>query len=113
NRRLGAEITVEEMSDIFRKLRFDYDVTGDDFTVTVPSRRGDVVIFEDMLEEIARIYGYDLLPYTLPQNASQLGELTYEQKMKRHVKNYMQSVGMSEAITYSLTNKKAGTMLVS
>lgn len=113
NKRLGTEITVAEMQDIFRKLRFDYDVTGEDFTVTIPSRRGDVVIFEDMLEEIARIYGYDHVPYTLPQNASQPGELTYEQKVKRQVNYYMQSVGLSEAITYSLTTKAEATMLMS
>src|SRR5699024_4974535 len=113
NRRLGTEITLEEMGDIFRKLGFAYKVEQDMFTVTIPTRRGDIAIFEDMLEEIARIYGYDHLPYTLPQNASQAGELTYEQKVKRHVKNYMQSVGMSEAITYSLTNKKEATMLLS
>lgn len=113
NRRLGTAITADEMGDIFRKLRFTYEVSGEAFTVTIPPRRGDVVIFEDMLEEIARIYGYDNIPYTLPQNASQPGELTYDQKVKRHVKNYMQSVGMSEAITYSLTNKEEATMLMS
>lgn len=113
NDRLGTHITIDEMSDILRKLRFTYEVVEDNFTITVPTRRGDVVIFEDMLEEIARIYGYDHLPYTLPQNASQPGELTDEQKARRHIKQYMQSVGMSEAITYSLTNKREATMLMS
>src|SRR5690625_2992763 len=113
NKRLGTEITVEEMAEIFRKLHFDYTLDGEDFIVTIPSRRGDIAIFEDMLEEIARIYGYDHLPYTLPQNASKPGELTKEQKLKRQIKNYMQSVGMSEAITYSLTKKSEATRLMS
>lgn len=113
NKRLGTDISLEEMANILRKLNFTYTVDGRDFTVTIPTRRGDVLIFEDMLEEIARIYGYDHVPYTLPENASQAGQLSYEQKLKRHVKKYMQSVGMSEAITYSLTNKKESSMLMS
>ena len=113
NDRLGTEITHAEIEDIFRKLRFEYEVSADEFTVNIPSRRMDIMIFEDVLEEIARIYGYDNLPFTLPQNASKPGELTYEQKVQRQVKNYMQSIGMSEAITYSLTNFKEAKMLLS
>lgn len=113
NKRLGTSISLEKMEDILRRLRFTYERDGDLFTVNVPTRRGDVTMFEDMLEEIARIYGYDYLPFTLPKNASQPGQLTYEQKLKRRVKGYMQSVGMSEAITYSLTDKKHAELIKS
>ncbi len=113
NRRLGTNISNEEIEDILRKLRFTFARTEDDIKVNVPTRRGDITIFEDMLEEVARIYGYDHLPFTLPANASKPGGLTEEQLLRRHVKSYVQSVGLSEAITYSLLNKKDATSFVS
>src|SRR5690606_26490069 len=64
NKRLGTEISNEKIEEILTKLRFTFERKADDFTVFVPTRRGDITIFEDMLEEVARIYGYDLLPYT-------------------------------------------------
>src|SRR5699024_1631933 len=107
NKRLGTDISVDEMGDILRKLRFEYEVNGSDFTVTIPTRRGDITIFEDMLEEVARIYGYDNLPFTLPANASKPGGLSQAQSLRRQIKNYLQSVGLSEAITYSLVDEKS------
>src|SRR5699024_12504089 len=65
NRRLGNTITITEMESILEKLRFNYLRIEDDFMVTIPKRRGDVVILEDMLEEVASMYGYDILPDTL------------------------------------------------
>ena len=113
NKRLGTDISIEEMEDIFRKLRFTFERNGEDFTVSIPTRRGDITIFEDMLEEIARIYGYDRIPFTLPLSGDKPGGLTYEQTLKRNIKAYMQSVGLSEAITYSLTNKDDVKKLIS
>lgn len=113
NRRLGTKISNEEIEDILRKLRFSYEANGSDIRIYVPTRRRDIAIFEDVLEEIARIYGYDHLPYTLPTNASKPGGLSSEQLLRRQVNGYLQSVGLSEAITYSLVNKRDATMLVS
>ncbi|MBX0358985.1 phenylalanine--tRNA ligase subunit beta [Halobacillus sp. Nhm2S1] len=113
NDRLGTEISNEDIADIFRRLQFNYDQNGDEFQVSVPTRRGDITIFEDMLEEVARIYGYDNLPYTLPQGASQAGGLTLEQLVKRKVKAYFEGAGLHETITYSLTHKDKAQMLVS
>src|SRR5699024_2121357 len=53
NRRLGTDISVEEMEHILQKLRFLFTREGDNFTVSIPTRRGDITIFEDMLEEVA------------------------------------------------------------
>lgn len=112
NNRLGTEISVKEIATILRKLGFNFDQNEETFKIYVPTRRQDITIFEDMLEEIARIYGYDLLPYTLPQGA-QAGGLTKRQTVKREVKKYFESAGLMEAITYSLTTKERATMLVS
>ncbi|WP_053218968.1 phenylalanine--tRNA ligase subunit beta [Virgibacillus senegalensis] len=113
NERLGTEISTEEIADILRKLHFDYKQSSGVFVVSVPTRRGDITLFEDMVEEIARIYGYDNLPYTLPAGAGQAGGLTPRQLLKREIKHYMEGAGLMEAITYSLTSKQRAETLVS
>jgi len=113
NKRLGTDITTKEIEDILRKLGFDYKQADIEFEVSIPTRRGDISIFEDMLEEVARIYGYDHLPYTLPKGASKPGALTERQNLKRKIKQFLQGVGLSETITYSLTNKDYIDKLIS
>lgn len=113
NERLGTDISNEEIGDILRKLAFEYKQDGNTFTINVPTRRQDISIFEDMLKEIARIYGYDTLPYTLPQGASQAGGLTDRQQLKRDMKRYLQAAGLMETITYSLTSKERADLLIS
>src|SRR5699024_3454949 len=112
NKRLGTDISNEEISEILRKLRFDFKQDNEDFEVIVPTRRGDITIFEDMLEEIARIYGYDHLAYTLPQGSSRPGALTERQRLKREIKRFMQGIGLSETVTYSLINKSSVSQLI-
>lgn len=112
NDRLGTNISVIEIKEILRKLRFSYKENAGLFTVHIPSRRQDVRIFEDMLEEIARIYGYDHLPYTLPKSSTS-GGLTQRQWLKREVKKYLEGAGLRETITYSLTEKSRIGELVS
>ncbi|MBU5466567.1 phenylalanine--tRNA ligase subunit beta [Virgibacillus sp. MSJ-26] len=113
NKRLGTDLTTKEIEDILRKLGFDYKQVDIEFEVSIPTRRGDISIFEDMLEEVARIYGYDHLPYTLPKGASKPGALTERQNLKRKIKQFLQGVGLSETITYSLTNKDYIDKLIS
>ena len=113
NRRLGTEISKDEIEQILLKLGFVFQKQGDDYTVTIPTRRGDITIFEDMLEEVARIYGYDRLPYTLPENSARPGGLTFRQKTIRNIKGFLQGIGLSETITYSLTDKNLVKTLVS
>lgn len=107
NKRLGTTIQTKEITDILKQLRFNYEQDGDHFHVYAPTRRGDIAIFEDMLEEIARIYGYDNLPYTLPKGVSQAGGLTERQTLKRKVKRFLQGTGLMETSTYTLTNKES------
>ena len=113
NKRLGTEITTREIGSVLTKLQFVFDEANDQFVVTIPTRRGDIMIFEDMLEEVARIYGYDHLPYTLPTGSSRPGALTEKQKMKRAIKSYLERAGLMEIITYSLTSKEDVKRLVS
>ncbi|GAA0601160.1 phenylalanine--tRNA ligase subunit beta [Virgibacillus siamensis] len=113
NKRLGTQIDTDEISVILNRLQFSFEQHGDEFSVTVPTRRGDINIFEDMLEEVARIYGYDNLPFTLPEGSSQAGGLTKQQLLKREVKGYLESSGLMETITYSLTKDELAQMFIS
>lgn len=113
NDRLGTTITDHDISIILERLGFPFEQSGETFVVNIPTRRQDITIFEDMLEEVARIYGYDNLPYTLPKGGQQAGRLSAVQKLKRQVKQYFEGAGLMEAITYSLTTKERAKLLVS
>ncbi|ASK63017.1 phenylalanine--tRNA ligase subunit beta [Virgibacillus phasianinus] len=113
NKRLGTNISNDEIGSILTKLRFSYKGQNGTFHVTIPTRRGDISIFEDMLEEVARIYGYDNLPFTLPTGYGQGGKLSDRQQLKRDIKGYLQAAGLMETITYSLTNNNYISTFVS
>ena len=104
NHVLGTELSQDEVSDIFNRLAFPVDVVDDDqLTVTVPSRRWDIFVAADLYEEIARIYGYDNLPATLPVMTRNHGGLTPRQKFLRASRHEMEGMGLTQAISYSLT----------
>lgn len=104
NRVLGTDLSEEVVADIFSRLKFDVLTDNGTFTVTVPTRRGDITIEEDLIEEVARLYGYDLLPKTLPIGTSTQGGLTDYQKKRRTVRQFLEGAGLMQAITYSLTS---------
>ncbi|GEL76817.1 phenylalanine--tRNA ligase subunit beta [Tenuibacillus multivorans] len=113
NDRIGADISLDEMVQIIERLRFDYEVDGDTVKVIAPARRQDIAIKEDMVEEIARLFGYDNIPYTLPQGVMDKGGLTTRQNLIREVHRYMQKAGLNESLTYSLTKEEWATKFVS
>ena len=79
NRVLGTELSYADVEDVFRRLGFGLSGNAESFTVSVPRRRWDITIEADLFEEIARIYGYDKLPATLPKDDGTAGELTATQ----------------------------------
>ncbi|WP_199425623.1 phenylalanine--tRNA ligase subunit beta [Thermaerobacillus caldiproteolyticus] len=110
NRVLGTNITKEEVATILTNLQFAFTEDNEIFTITVPSRRRDISIEEDIIEEVARLYGYDRLPATLPIAESKPGKLTSYQAKRRKVRRYLEDVGLFQAITYSLTSEAKATM---
>lgn len=105
NQTLGTTLKTDAVTAIFDSLQFATQMEGDTFTVTVPTRRNDIVIEADLIEEVARLYGYDNLPKTLPIGAATPGSLTAYQKKRRMARRYLESAGLYQAITYSLTNE--------
>ena len=103
NVRLGTELSYADVLSIFAKLGFAVSGDAEEFTVAVPRRRWDIRIQADLVEEIARIYGYDKLPTSLPETAGTVGELTKAQKLRRKIRNIAEGSGLSEIISYALT----------
>ncbi|MGT2775463.1 phenylalanine--tRNA ligase subunit beta [Streptococcus hyovaginalis] len=103
NVRLGTALTYSDIEDVFAKLGFGLSGSAESFTVAVPRRRWDISIQADLVEEIARIYGYDNLPTTLPEAAGTAGELTSTQKLCRKVRTIAEGSGLTEVISYALT----------
>ncbi|OCA81778.1 MULTISPECIES: phenylalanine--tRNA ligase subunit beta [unclassified Bacillus (in: firmicutes)] len=110
NKVLGTSLSVNEVKDILTRLQFEVKVDGEDFVITVPTRRGDITIPEDIIEEVARLYGYDNIPKTLPVGASKPGVLTPYQMKRRVVRRYLEEAGLMQNITYSLTSAEKATM---
>ncbi len=103
NVRLGTELTFADVEEVFAKLGFGLEGNAETFTVSVPRRRWDIHIQADLVEEIARIYGYDKLPTTLPEAGATAGELTSSQALRRKVRTLAEGLGLSEIISYALT----------
>ncbi len=104
---IGFDLSNTEIKTIFERLGFNSQVDGDSFNVHVPTRRGDITIKEDLIEEVARIYGYDELPSTLPvMNASKRVGLTAYQAKRRAVKHLLEGLGLNQAITYALVSEE-------
>lgn len=103
NRSLGTAISSGEVTAIFNQLGFASTFDGEIFTVAVPPRRWDISIYADILEEVARIYGYDNLPETLPITPALPTALTPKQHTMRITRRFMEGAGLTQNISYVLT----------
>ena len=100
---LGTVIPNEEILNVFRKLGFTYKVNGETVTVKVPSRRLDISIKEDLIEEVSRIYGVDNIQGKLPVVPMRKG--SYD-KTQREIRNKMIALGLNETLSYILINDR-------
>ena len=100
---LGYNLTVTDVKNVFKRLSFEVEEAKKEFTVTVPTRRIDISIPEDLIEEVSRTYGVDNIESTLPVFESKFGK--FDKKL-RIVRDKMISEGLSEVITYSLIDEK-------
>ena len=100
---LGTNISNEDILEVFRKLGFAYTSDDKKATVTVPTRRLDISIKEDLIEEVSRIYGVDNIKGTLPKGESKPGRID---KTFRQIRDKIISLGLNETLTYILINDK-------
>jgi phenylalanyl-tRNA synthetase beta chain len=103
---LGTTLDVAAITEIFETLGFGVKEVAENFTVSVPPRRWDISIDADLIEEVARIFGYDRLPSTLPSGETVAGSLTPDQKQTRKLRTALEGAGVTEAISYALTTEE-------
>ncbi|WP_409022663.1 phenylalanine--tRNA ligase subunit beta [Dellaglioa sp. P0083] len=109
---LGTELSESEITKLFKQLGFTVVNRDGTLNVEVPARRWDISIEADLVEEIARIYGYDNIPSTLPTGKMTPGKYTYKQKTIKQARHILESAGLSEVISYGLTTEeKAGKFI--
>lgn len=102
---LGIDLTGKEMSEILESLEMEVTRIGNNMKVTPPTIRQDLQEEIDFIEEIARIYGYDKMPVTLPKGNSEAGK-PKERLLKDLTREIMTSFGANEVQTYSFVSPK-------
>lgn len=104
NRLLGTDIRKETMLGYFKKLDLDYDDAKGE--VIAPSWRQDLECLADLAEEVARFYGYDNIPTTLPTGEATTGKLSFKLRVEEVARNIAEYCGFSQGMTYSFESPK-------
>ncbi|MFC6175842.1 phenylalanine--tRNA ligase subunit beta [Companilactobacillus huachuanensis] len=106
NHLMGLELSTDEIVAILDRLGFDIDVDGDAITVTIPTRRWDMEIEADLVEEVNRIYGYANLPNTLPAGMETRGGYDPKRELANKLRDILLGEGLDEVINFSLLSKQ-------
>lgn len=99
---LGMNLEVSDVVDVLNRLKFIVNVNGNEFNIKVPTRRQDVSIKEDIIEEVGRIYGVDNIDPTLPKSSKKGSMDIYNRELKVR----LSTLGLNEVLTYSLVSEK-------
>ncbi len=101
---LGTDVSEKDMLDIFQMLEIEYDEkTGE---LTAPTYRQDLLCCADIAEEVARFYGYDRIPTTLPTGESTAGKLSYKLRIEQKARDIAEYCGFSQGMNYSFESPK-------
>ncbi len=104
----GYEYKMADLTAVFDRLHFTYLVSGGQLIVDAPTRRPDIVTYQDLIEEVVRIHGFAVIPTTLPRFISH-GFLTPFQRFRRQLRNTLVDLGLDETYTYSLVTESQAT----
>ncbi len=102
NKMLGTDISADEMKEYFKRL--ELEVEGD--KVIIPTWRQDLESYADLAEEVARFYGYDKIPTSLPSGEATTGKLSYKLNIENYIKFTVEYCGFSQAMCYSFESPK-------
>ena len=108
---LKIELASETIQQMLQALGFDVDVTSDGFRCVAPSWRFDIAIEQDLIEEIARIYGYNNLPTSLPAQALTMAAVPEAETPLMRLKHYLVDQDVQEAVTYSFVDPAMQALL--
>lgn len=104
NRLLGTGIGSEQMLEYFKTIGLEYDESSNE--VVIPTFRQDLEYMADLAEEVARFYGYDNIPSSLPQGEATAGKLSYKLRIEGIAKDIAEFCGFSQGMTYSFESPK-------
>lgn len=104
NAMLGTEISEEQMLAYFKKIELDYDAETKE--VIAPTFRHDLFRLSDLAEEVARFYGYDNIPTTLPSGEATAGKMTFKLRIEQIARDIAEFCGFSQGMTYSFESPK-------
>lgn len=106
NKLLGTELTEEQIIEILTNLEFEVKEQNSKLKVKVPTFRGDISREADLIEEIARIYGYNEVEATLPSGPILQGKRTQRQSIKKKTLDTLTGLGLYEVSTFSFTSQQ-------
>ncbi|MBQ8246085.1 MAG: phenylalanine--tRNA ligase subunit beta, partial [Lachnospiraceae bacterium] len=101
---LGTDVSVEEMKEIFARIELTLDEATNE--LVIPSFRQDLEGFADIAEEIARFFGYDKIPVSLPKGEATAGKLSYKLRIEQKAREIAEFCGFSQGMTYSFESPK-------
>lgn len=104
NHFLGTDISKEDMLSYFERLEISYDEKTN--ALICPSFRQDLLSFADIAEEVARFYGYDKIPTTMPGGSAVAGKLTFQMRVEQKARDIAEYCGFSQGMTYSFESAK-------
>ena len=104
NALLGTDLTKEQMLGYLKLVELEYDETTNE--IVAPTFRQDIHRLADVAEEVARFFGYDNIPTTLPSGEATTGKLTYKLRIEEVARNIAEFCGFSQGMTYSFESPK-------
>lgn len=104
NTLLGTDISREEMMEIFGRLEIAYDQGREE--LIVPTYRQDLECGADIAEEVARFFGYDKIPTTLPTGEATAGKLSYKLRVEQKARDIAEYCGFSQGMNYSFESPR-------
>lgn len=109
NKYLGTDISADTMLEYFKRLEVGYDEAKKE--LIIPTFRQDLVGFADSSEEVARFFGYDKIPVTLPSSSAGSGKLSFKLSIEMVARNISEFSGFSQSFVYSFESPKVFDML--
>ncbi len=103
NKLLGTDISIDTMKDYFKRLELE---VVDDKEVKIPTFRQDLLCRADLAEEVARIYGYDKIPTSLPSGEATTGMISFKQRIEASARTVAEYNGFSQAYVFSFESPK-------
>lgn len=109
---LGINLKTDDVINVFKKLKLEYTLNKENFTINIPPRRLDLNIEEDIIEEVGRVIGYDKVQGILPRVIMKSGTLSDKNMLTKKTSARLKELGLNEVITYSLISEKKSSMFI-